>query len=201
MSNEKINKEETLLFAQMYKNLFARVKGLIVKPAKAWEDILAERSSVNDVLMQFSLPLIGAYSLAEFLGRLFGYRELDFASSLKLAVFVFSACFFGLYLGYFLLLKLITWRGVTNEKEVVFKLMAYPSMPIYLLGIITALIPQTIFFYFLVMYSVYIVWEGLKAVNVTPEKRGWQTLTVSMMVLMLPYLLNKLLIYLSQFAL
>ena len=181
--------------------MFSRVKDLLIKPAKAWKIILAEKNTVNNILIQFSLPLIGAYSLAVFLGYLFEHQELDFASALKFAVFVFSACFFGLYLGYFLLVKLIPLDGMKEDKELAFKIMAYPSMPIYLMGIITALIPQTLFFFFLVVYSAFIIWEGLKVLKIAQEKRGWQTIYVSLMVLLLPYVLHKLLIYLSGFAL
>jgi len=200
MSVNNLNKQ-SISFGHMYRNLFNRIKDLLVKPAKAWEIILSERSSINDVLMTFSLPLIGAYSLAIFLGYLFGHQELDFTSALKFAVFIFSACFFGLYMSYFILLKLIPVESMKSDKELAFKMIAYSSLPIYLLGIVTALIPQTFFFFFLVIYAAYIIWEGLKVLQVDVEKRGWQTVVVSIMVLLMPYVLHKLLIYLSRFAL
>ncbi|MCU4163577.1 YIP1 family protein [Carboxylicivirga caseinilyticus] len=185
----------------MYKNLFNRVKDLLFKPAKAWEGIVAEQNSINDVLMTFSLPLIGAYSLSIFLGYLLGHQELDFTIATKLAAFTFSACFLGLYLAYFILIKVMPITVLKEDKGLAFKIIAYSSLPIYLLGIITALIPQTIFFFFLVIYAGYIIWEGLKILNVESENRGWQTAVLTIMVLVLPYVLHKLLIYLSRFAL
>ena len=88
-----------------------------------------------------------------------------------------------------------------SDKELAFKMIAYSSLPVYLLGIVTALIPQTFFFFFLVIYAAYIIWEGLKVMRVNVDKRGWQTVVLSVLVLLMPYVLHKLLIYLSRFAL
>nr|WP_319399711.1 Yip1 family protein [uncultured Carboxylicivirga sp.] len=200
MSNDKSNKE-SIAIGRMYRHLFNRIKDLLFKPAKEWEVIVAEQTTVNDMLMSFSLPLIGAYSLAVFLGYLFGHQELDFTIAVKFAAFTFSACFFALYLGYFILIKLIPVDRFKEEKELAFKLVAYSSLPVYLLGVITALIPQTFFFYFLAVYAAYIIWEGLKVLNFSSEKRSMYTMALTLIVLLLPYGLHKLLIYLSRFAL
>lgn len=200
MSTDGINKEQ-LLLGQMYKQLFARVKELLIKPAKAWEGILAEPISTNDILKQFNLPLIAAYSLAVFLGQLFSYQELDFINALKFTAFSFSAYFFSLYIGYFVMLKMMPLLGMKEDKDLAFKMMAYSAVPMYLLGIVTALVPQAFFFFFLSVYSAFIVWEGLKVINSDPQKRVIQALAISALVLFLPMLLKKGLIYFSQYSL
>ena len=60
----------------------------------------------------------------------------------------FSACFFGLYLAYFALTKLAPVIEIKEDKDLVFKIVAYSSMPIYLLGFVTALVPETFFLSF-----------------------------------------------------
>ncbi len=200
MSDGKKNKE-TLLLGDMYKNLFTRIKGLIVRPRMVWEGAFAEKSSLNEVLMQFSLPLIGAYSLAILIGYLLSHQEFDLESALKYAVFIFSACFFGLYSAYFVLVKLMPVLELKGDKEIAFKLVAFSSLPIYLFGFITALFPETFFLSFLVIYSAYIVWEATGVLDKNKNKRLWQTIVITVLILLLPYAFNKLLINLSGFAL
>ena len=174
---------------------------MLIKPAKAWEGILAEPFSINDILIQFNLPLIGAYSIAVFLGHLFTYNELDFIDALKFSAFGFSAYFFSLYIGYFAMLKLMPLIGMKEDKEMAFRMMAYSAAPMYVLGIVTALIPQAFFFIFMSVYSAVIVWEGLKIINSEPQKRVIQAMAISALVLFLPILLKKGLIYFSQYSL
>lgn len=200
MAKENIN-NDTLTLGSFYKKLFLTVKELVFNPRKAWLSIWSEKQGTNDILKHFSLPLIGAFTFATFLGYIFNHQGVDFELALKFAVFTFSACFFGLYLAYVLILNALPFLGMKFEKEDAFKIVAYPSVSIYLVGIITVLFPETFFLSFLMFYAAYIVWHAIGEYGVTvKEMRFWQTLSISFLLLAVPYLVYFLLIRLSAFS-
>ena len=190
--------KETQTLRVLYKNLFSRLRDLIINPGRAWSSILPEQVQVNDVLAQFSLPLIGAYTAATFIGYLIYHQGLSFDHALKHAVFTFSSCFFGLYLAWFILIKLLPALQLRESKENIFKLTAYPSLVIYLLGIINNLFPETYFFGFLQLYAGYIIWEGLGLLNSNnKDSRLLQTIVITIILLVLPFVIGKILFRLS----
>ncbi len=192
-----MNKEAQTLRV-LYKNLFSRLKDLILNPGKAWTSILTEQVQVNDVLAQFSLPLIGAYTAATFIGYLFFHQGLSFDLALRDALFAFSSCFFGLYLAWFLLIKLLPALQLNASKENIFKLVAYPSLVIYLIGTVNNLVPQTYFFGFLHLYAGYIIWEGLGLlIPDNKDSRILLTIVITIAILVLPFVIGKILFRIS----
>jgi len=197
MADKNMNKEAQTLRV-LYKNLFSRLKDLILNPGKAWTSILTEQVQVNDVLAQFSLPLIGAYTAATFIGYLFFHQGLSFDLALRDALFAFSSCFFGLYLAWFLLIKLLPALQLNASKENIFKLVAYPSLVIYLIGTINNLVPQTYFFGFLHLYAGYIIWEGLGLlIPDNKDSRILLTIVITIAILVLPFVIGKILFRIS----
>ncbi len=201
MADSKINKE-TIGFVAMYRNLITRLKDLMISPRKEWGIIFSEKMSVNEVLGQFSLPLIGVYTAAVFVGYLLSHKGLNFEIALKKAVFTFSSYFFGLYLAYFLLSKAMVLFRQEMEKEMVFKLVAFSSVIMYLVGIITSLFPETYFIGYLVnLYLTYLVWVGIdKTETTTKEGHVWQTVLFSVVVLTIPMFIEKLFVFISELS-
>jgi len=198
MAEKNMNKDSQTLRV-LYKNLFSRLKDLIVNPGKAWNSILTEQTQVNDVLAQFSLPLMGAYTAATFIGYLLFHQGLSFINALKHAGFTFSSCFFGLYLTWFILIKLLPAMQLSESKENIFKLVAYPSLVIYLIGIINNLFPETYIFGFLQLYAGYIIYEGLGSLNSdNKNNRLQQTIVISLILLALPFVIGKILFRLNN---
>jgi len=113
--------KETISLAVLYKNLIGRLKELIIRPQKEWRVIFSEPKSINEVLAQFSLPLIGFYTSAVFVGYLISHQQLDFESALKEAVFTFSSSFFALYVCYYVLGKVLQLFKHDFEKSQLFQ--------------------------------------------------------------------------------
>jgi len=197
MAENNMNKESQTLRV-LYRNLFSRLKDLIANPGRAWRSILPEQVQVNEILARFNLPLIGAYTAATFIGYLIYHQGLSFDYALKHAIFAFSSCFFGLYLAWFILIKLLPALQLNESKEDIFKLTAYPSLVIYLIGIINNLFPETYFFGFLQLYAGYIIWEGLGLMNYgNKDSRMLQTIVITVILLALPFIIGKILFRLS----
>jgi len=202
MTNSKTNKG-TISLMGMYRNLITRLKALIITPRKEWEVIGREKMSFNEILGQFNLPLIGFYTAAVFVGYLLSQNGLNFEIALKKAVFTFSSYFFGLYIAYYILLKVMELFRQEVDKGMVFKLVAYPSVVMYLVGIVSALFPETFFIgYVINLYLVYLVWLGIgQTPTSTKEAHVWQTVLFSFVILTIPMLIEKLFVYISELSL
>lgn len=186
----------------MYRQLLLRLKLLFVRPRKVWEMVLSEKASVNTVLMQISLPLIGAFTLATFLGQIINFQGLDYITAVRKSTFVFSSCFFGLYVVHYISCKLFDALQVKMDDVDVFAIIAYASAPIYLLGLIAALIPELSILLVGVAYVGYLI--GL-AVQMRAENDGQPKVLLVMITTLLtlgvPYGLFKMLFYLSNLLL
>ncbi|TAJ15530.1 hypothetical protein DMA11_01150 [Marinilabiliaceae bacterium JC017] len=177
----------------MYRNLLVRSKNLIISPSVEWTNILNEKTTSNEILSLFNLPLIGICTATTFLGYLFNHQEILIDLALKQAAFAFSAFFFGLYASFFILLKIMPRFYDSTSKELAFKLIAYPSVMIYLIHLMNTLFPETYFLRILSLYSGYIIWEGLSIL--TFKKRELQiflTAIITFSILMMPWIISQL---------
>ncbi|MBR8536289.1 hypothetical protein KDU71_12025 [Carboxylicivirga sediminis] len=192
--------KETISLGVLYNNLIGRLKGLVVSPQKEWSDIFSERKAINEVLAQFSFPLLGLYTLSTFIGYLLSHQGLDFGSAVKEAVFTFSSSFFGLYVSYFLLVKVGVLLGQEIGKEKAFQLIAYASAITYLTGSIIALVPETIVVASIVnLYIIYLVWLACRVLStLSQDARIWLTIIASIFILAVPVLISRLFVFISN---
>ncbi|WP_289054022.1 YIP1 family protein [Carboxylicivirga marina] len=195
--------KEVVSLSVVYKNLFGRIKELIVNPKKEWELIFAERKSTNDVLAQFTLPLLGLYTTIVFVGYLFSHQELNFEAALKEAVFTFSSHFFGLYVCYYLLVKVLNAFKLGVDKTIIFQLAAYSSGVVYITGSLTAMVSETIVIGSIInFYLVYLLWLAFGVITqVAKEQRVWVTVMSGIMLLVTPMLIYRLFVYISNLTL
>ncbi len=192
--------KEAISLGLLYKNLIGRMKGLIINPQKEWEAIFTERKSINEVLAHFTFPLLGFYTLTLFLAYLLSHQELDFAAALKEAIFTFSSSFFGLYVSYFVLVKLKPILGQEVKKEKMFQLIAYASGITYLTGSVIALVPETIIIASIInLYVIYLVWvaSGLTRIG-SQDGRIWLSVVSSLLILTIPLLITRLFVFISN---
>ena len=192
--------KESVSISNMYRNLFARIKGLLTSPRKEWNIIFNDNMGVNEVLSQYTLPLLALYSVTFFVGQLVGVNELNFEYALKNTAFGFSAYFFGLYLGYHILYRLMILIRQPMEKSTVFKLVAFPSGVLYIVSAIAGLFTEMILIRYLVnVYIIYIVWVSVIELGAeNNESRVINTFSVSAIILFAPYMVSKLLYFVSE---
>ncbi len=176
-----------------YRNLFIRTKNLIVSPKEEWEIIYEEKSDMNLILANYILPYIGALSLVSFVSYIAARSGYPFEPALKHAIVLFASFFIGLYVTYFITLKIIpkfTLKTYGNDiKILAYKITAYSSIILYLVKITTALIPQIYFLQILGLYIGYIVWQGSNEVGKfeSTDLRIVFTVIVSVLILFVPY--------------
>lgn len=196
------NKQESLL--GRYKNIFTRCKNLLASPKQEWIFIYGEKTDRNTILGSFNLPFIAIISLVTFIGFLTNHQDLSFEIALKHALSQFSAFFFGLFICYFITLKIMPqFVQKTNDKNInilVFKLIAYSSTLLYLVEISTALIPQIYYLQIITIYVAYVVWTGTEGIGKfeTKDLRIVFTVIVTILLIFIPYMIAYFFIQFSR---
>ena len=171
----------------MYKRLYIRVKRLFINPDKEWVSIYHEDMTIRDIFFSYSMPLILISTLAVFIGSLFNYHEMRFDIALIHAVFTFIAFMTSLITAYFLMLKLIPVLNIKSDKETIFKLIALPSLLIYITHLIITLFPEIFFIRLLNLYAGFIIWEGYSHLFTTDKQKNvLLSFITSAFVLLLP---------------
>ncbi|WP_088653836.1 YIP1 family protein [Geofilum rhodophaeum] len=195
MSNQK-----TISTAQLYRNLMLRAKNLVLQPRSEWATVRSERKNLNEVLSEFSLPLISLVTLATFLNILVNHQGFNFELALKHAALIFTSLFGGLYLAWLLLKTVRSATGVLGDKNQIFELAAYASGFWYLILLLTALVPELTMLNFLALYSFYILWTYMEEIpGISREHKGLLTLLVGFSIHFLPLLVRQILFNLIHF--
>ncbi|MDR2119599.1 MAG: YIP1 family protein [Tannerella sp.] len=145
----------------MFKEIFLRLTGLVFKPAEAWTSAPRDEEEHEAFLSRYIYPLTGLIALAAFLGVFFNRKEFDFVIALKSTIMEFVSSAGGFFLGAYLLSEI--WRGMFNRPKDMKRCQfftGYASAVIFLLKIALSLLPEFFFLHILILYTVYIVWEG-----------------------------------------
>jgi hypothetical protein len=182
---------------QMYRNLGERIKGLVVNPVAEWQKIHRESTTFNDILGNFALPLIGLVALGTFLSHMINQQAFIFEFALKKAIMIFSALFGGTFLSWFLVYRMMKYFRMVTSRELAAKLTIYSSAPLYLVSLISVLIPEFFFVHIFVFYSLYLCYIGVRGpAGPPPERQLGFALFVFVALVIVPYLLRIVLFYL-----
>jgi len=146
--------------SQLYKNLFSRLWRLFTQPANEWALIKSEDKSFNGILSDFALPLMGLGTVATFIGFIINHQGFNSELSMKHATVVFVSLFGGLYLVFFIMGLILSMKGYRRRE--VMALISYSSSLWYVVTFITALIPELVGIYLIVIYSIYIIYKGVE---------------------------------------
>ena len=176
----------------MFSNIFKRLIGIILKTGETWDDLSNQEEKQESFLSQFIYPMIGIIGLAAFLGIMFTRKEFDFEIALKLTLRTVIAVAGGFFLGAYLLNEV--WKRVFNQpKDMALcrLFVGYSSSLMFVLYIITALLPEFFFLYIFVLYTIYIIWEGAMVyMHVVEEERLKFTVIASFLVILSPFVIE-----------
>ncbi|WP_010664424.1 Yip1 family protein [Marinilabilia salmonicolor] len=182
---------------QMYRNLGERIKGLVVSPGAEWQKIHRESTTFNDILGNFALPLIGLVALGTFLSHMINQQAFIFEFALKKAIMIFTALFGGTFLSWFLVYKLMKYFRMVTSRELAAKLTIYSSAPLYVVSLVSVLIPEFFFVHIFVLYSLYLCYIGVRGpAGPPPERQLAFAFFVFVALVIIPYLLRIVLFYL-----
>ena len=147
----------------MLKNLFNTAISLIFNPSDAWKELNKKQKEAHDsFLSEYVYPFMGMIILAAFLGAFFTGKERDIQIALKESIIVLLSVFGGFFLASYLVNEV--WHHILHREaniKLCQRFVGYSSSLLYCLNIVLSLLPEFFFLRFLVIYTIYIVWEGV----------------------------------------
>jgi hypothetical protein len=186
----------------MYKELFRQVMFLISRPEQAWKELAEKEERGDEFLTKFVYPLIGFVAASAFIGVLFTEREFDIEHAIKSAIKAIFSFFGGFFMAAYLLNE--AWKSFfkqANNLQLCRRFIGYASVAMFVIHIIFALLPllplMNFFFlrvFILFIATIYIVWEGaIPYMKVEDKIRLKFVMTVSLLIVMLPEIINRIL--------
>jgi hypothetical protein len=192
--------KQTVSTVQMYRNLGGRLKELVIRPVSEWRKIHRESTTFNDIFGNFALPLIGLVALGTFLSHMINQQAFIFELALKKAIMVFTALLGGAFLAWYLVFRLMKYFRMVSSRELAAKLTIYSSAPLYVVSLISVLIPEFFFVHVLVFYSLYLCWIGVRRLpGGTQDKQFVFALFIFLSLLIIPYLIRIVLFNLISY--
>lgn len=177
----------------MLNEIYKRLIGLILKPGETWEQLSLQEEEHDKFLSHFIYPLIGLVALSAFLGILFTRKEFDFEVALKITIRTLVSVAGGFALGAYFLNEV--WKSVFKQPaNVVFcrLFVGYSSALMFVLNIVTALLPEFFFLQIFVLYTVYIIWEGSIAfMKIKEDMKLKFTVFASFIVIATPFVIEQ----------
>jgi len=158
----------------MFNKLFKTATSLIFKPSEAWKELSLKQSDDHkSFLSGYIYPFIGLITLAAFVGILFTRKGFDLQIALKEAIVILLSMFGGFFVASLLLNEM--WQRIfhrASDMQLCRCFVGYSSSLLYCLTIILSLLPEFFFFRILVLYTIYITWEGaIPYMNVTETEQ------------------------------
>lgn len=188
-------RKNDITLKELYTQLITRLKNIIIKPSREWKIIQREDNDINEILTNYSLPLIGLCTIASFLSVLINLQEINYQTALKHALITFTALFGGLYLSYIATNHLLSLFHISTSKTINFKIVAYASTPLMIITFLATLFPELIFLYLALLYSYYIISRGIKhIISVNSSSILYISIIITFIIHFLPFFVQRLLL-------
>lgn len=179
----------------MYKGLFHQIVSLLSTPGEAWDEI-TERGGAGDIQSKFVYPLIGLCGLSEFIGAFIG-KDISpemFQVALTRCCAVAVALFGGFFLSVYLLSKLsVRWLKSVETCRCVQVFVGYSMVVTFVLDIISGLFSIVLLHWILQIYTLVVVFEGVRRwLNVPERQQMVFTIVATLIILVCPALIEFL---------
>lgn len=178
-----------------YKSILQIALRLISSPARAWEEIRLQ-TDPRRVFTAFVYPMIGLCALSVFIGTLVDYGWGG-PQSFQLAMTRCCAVAVALFGGYFLaawLINAFCTRFLHRPSDLpgIWQFSGYALVVLFLLRIILGILPDfQIIALLLQFYTLYIVWEGSRALlDIAEAHRLRFTLVSTLLLILCPWLIE-----------
>lgn len=179
-----------------YKKLFATSLELIAHPARAWLHV-SHKGTKREMLSEFLYPLVMLCGTALFLGRVFnnGFSwESLYTSSISAALCSFSLLIAYNVSAYAVAFFSAKYTRTEYSKETVEMFTGYSMVVLLCLDICLGLFPEFRILAFIAQfYTLKIVWDGAAVLmKIDEERRLAYTMVVAVILMLLPFVVNKI---------
>ena len=171
---------------------------MIFQPAKSWDKLADEKEEEiidNDSFLKAYLyPTIGIVALLAFAGVFFHKKDFNVQLALRLTINVLIALFAGFYLASYLLSEaMLRFFSGDKQYKLCQRFVGYSSALVYVMYMVLAIFPDFSFLLLILLYTVYIVWEGaISYMQISEDQRTKFTVTASAIVIFSPFIIEKI---------
>ncbi len=188
----------------MIKELFSTLLLVAFKPEKGWRLIYNKylENPRYPVQETYYFPALGVLCLTAFVGELLNAPTFNILLAIKAAVLYLIIAMLSYYAG-FLGMAFVAkkWLGFTGSKNQWELFTFYAYSPIYLMTLVYLLVPQLRLLTILMLYSVYVVWQGVVYFWKFPEEKLFSsTIAFSVLLFLLAVGSKLVLSHLSFFS-
>ena len=178
--------------------ILTRAQQIILKPAETWSNIKNESFSVQELMINYAAPLALIPAVGTLIGlSIFGIRmpaghivRAPFMEALAGSLLGYIAQLLGLLAGAWVINYLATYFNTRSDFKAAFKIMAYSTTPVWLLGILL-IIPGLGALQIFGLYSIYLIYKGISILLETPaDKVVWFTLFIVIANFVINLILN-----------
>lgn len=184
-----------------YKKLFATSLELIIHPARAWRHV-SHKGTKREMLSEFLYPLVMLCGTALFLGRLFNNGwgwDSFYTSTISAALRSFSLLIAYNISAYAVAFFSTKYTGRELSRDTMEIFTGYSMVLLLGLDICLGLFPEFRILAFIVQfYTLKIVWDGAAVlIKINEERRLGYTMTVALILILMPFVVNKIIDSLS----
>lgn len=170
---------------------FKRLLNLFIKTGSEWKNIVQEDSTGIKAVNQYATPLISICTIAAFIGSLLNRQGADFEIALKISIITFLSIYGGMFLSVLLINKTLRFFNLAENKESSYTLVAYGISVYAAISAVTQLIPEFQLLWVCVIYTGYLVSEGVSPLfKVRDEHKSGFVLLSSAILLASPFIIN-----------
>ena len=170
------------------RDIFTRVKNILLSPSTEWPVIAAEASSAQTIYLHYVAPLVGIGVLATFLGQmllgvslpLFGTVRLSTAAAIVHAVATFGLSFLGVFLIALIVDALAPTFGGEKDPLASLKVTAYSYTPAWVAAVMNLIPVLGNLAVLAAFYGLYLLYLGLPVLMHSPKDKavGYTVVTV-----------------------
>jgi len=178
-------------------NIFGRTWGLMMSTTSTWEEIAAENDRPNGVFRKFVLPWVCMVSLFILIFDAIyadsNHIRTGLINAVIAAVSLVGAYYIPLALtnSFFRKKMMEHYDGIQIEK-----IIGYSFAVLYVIRVVTSVIPSLFFLHILDVYTIYIVWEGSRILfNADEDERSKIMLIIGLSIIFTPAIIKKIILF------
>lgn len=145
----------------MIKRIAQIILKLILKPEKAWQEIEYREESQEVFFNDYLYPLFGLITITTFVGSMWIGAGGGVGYALRNVIVVLTALFGGFHIGAFVMNEVYLKFEQLRDERRVRLFVGYSSAVVYLLYLVMPLIPGVEILWLLIVYTFYLVKEGV----------------------------------------
>lgn len=158
--------------------IIKRVIAIITKPTEEWEVIKNETMTVGDMYTKYAIFLAAIPAIAGFIGNaLIGTSVMGFtvkwpiSNALVWAILMYVFSLVGLFVAGFIIDALATTFGAQKDMVSSMKVAVFANTPVWIAGILYIIPALGLLVMIAALYSLYLLYLGLKIVKNPPQDK------------------------------